>query len=272
MNTKFEEVYDYLDKIKKASLDEGGVILGNLDVKGNITKNAQELVTHNTDKSIISDGTFNRGSWNMPTEGALTQILDNSSAQHSVIVGRGEDGNRYYGIDFLDAYSDPNIRLYSGNHYLQIGKHFEYDGKIVGAKNAVTLKLQTRKHIDYANPWTGYEIPLDTFNGNNIDNLFSQSGNGIKVNRNANLLISGNVGILHSSADSNELDVSLWGSSLGNLAVDFGRRQVNMKTYCFSELFYSVPAGEIISSSMSAGIADTYTILESATWLTIQEV
>lgn len=45
MNTKFEEVYDYLDKIKKASLDEGGVINGDLDINGNITKDKVNVLT-----------------------------------------------------------------------------------------------------------------------------------------------------------------------------------------------------------------------------------
>lgn len=43
-NVKFEEIYDYLDKIQHASLDEGGVILGNLDIKGNVTKRGQQML------------------------------------------------------------------------------------------------------------------------------------------------------------------------------------------------------------------------------------
>lgn len=140
-----------LDKLKKSSggsgnkLDKtGGVILGNLDVIGSLTKNRQEIVTHNTDKSIISGGTFNRGSWNEPNEGALTQIIDNSGSQHSVIVGKGKDGNRHYGIDLLDSYDNPQMKLYAGDNYLLLAP----DGLIHNGKN-ITNQLSNLDYYTY---------------------------------------------------------------------------------------------------------------------------
>ena len=63
----------------------------------------------------------NKGSWNQPTSGLLTQITDNSGAQHSVIVGLKSDGKtRAYGIDFLDNDSSPHMRLYSGSKYFSV--------------------------------------------------------------------------------------------------------------------------------------------------------
>ena len=71
---------------------------------------------------IMSNGGFNQGSWNAPVRGALTQIIDNSSAQHSVIVGRDSSGNRLYGIDMFDSTNTYNtdMRLYAGGRYLAV--------------------------------------------------------------------------------------------------------------------------------------------------------
>lgn len=74
--------------------------------------------SHNTE--VISSGSFNQGSYNIPTKGALTQIIDESYSQHSVIVGRNGSGARVYGIDFLDQTADPNIRIYSGSKYINL--------------------------------------------------------------------------------------------------------------------------------------------------------
>lgn len=71
---------------------------------------------------IMSNGGFNQGSWNAPVRGAITQIIDNSSAQHSVIVGRDSNGNRLYGIDMFDSTTPANtdMRLYAGGYYLTV--------------------------------------------------------------------------------------------------------------------------------------------------------
>lgn len=69
--------------------------------------------------TILSSGGFNQGSWNSPINGAITQIVDDSGAQHSVITGRTSGGSRRYGLDFLDSAS-PIMRIYSGSGQLQI--------------------------------------------------------------------------------------------------------------------------------------------------------
>lgn len=169
-----------LDKLKKSSggngdkLDKtGGVILGNLDIKGNVTKSGQQIVTHNTDKSIVSDGTFNKGSWNIPKEGALTQIINNDKAQHSVIVGRGEDGRRYYGIDLLDSYDAPQMMLFVGSDYLRIDSgRLIFNGTIISDFinnniKGVQITDSNRNLLDT----TRYLLPFSLGSGQRFDNI-----------------------------------------------------------------------------------------------------
>ncbi len=88
---------------------EGSVheFIGNISATGSI----------NPYNSIISRGTFNRGAWSAPTFGALTQMLDNTRNQHSVIVGRTVNGIRKYGLDMYDTEgTDGSFRMQSGSH------------------------------------------------------------------------------------------------------------------------------------------------------------
>ena len=90
---------------------------------------------------IISSGTFNRGAWNSPTSGALTQIIDNTGSHHSVIVGRSSSGTRLYGMDLFDDTdkSGTAMRLYAGSRYLQLSSElstnvsFSTSGSVVAA-------------------------------------------------------------------------------------------------------------------------------------------
>lgn len=69
----------------------------------------------------VLDVPQSRGSWNTPTRGAITVKSDNSSSQHSVIVGLKSDGaTRLYGIDLLDRDTAPVMAFYAGNGSLQI--------------------------------------------------------------------------------------------------------------------------------------------------------
>ena len=69
---------------------------------------------------ILSTGTFNRGTWGTPTKGALTQIIDETQSQHSVIVGRNGSGERVYGLDLYDRTADPTVRLYAGTNHVEL--------------------------------------------------------------------------------------------------------------------------------------------------------
>lgn len=65
---------------------------------------------------------FNRGSWGKPTKGLITQVTDNTNAQHSVMVGLASDGaTRLYGIDLLDSDTDPTMRIDAGGQYIVLG-------------------------------------------------------------------------------------------------------------------------------------------------------
>jgi hypothetical protein len=137
---------------------------GALDVNGNTTISGTATISGNTTISgttnlslvdvsgrIRSAGSFNKGGWNAPTLGALTQIIDNSGSQHSVLTGIREDnGARLYGIDWLDSYTNTNMRLYAGSNYLNIGSAFTINGN-----NISTLQLGTTSSTafrgDYGN-------------------------------------------------------------------------------------------------------------------------
>lgn len=68
-----------------------------------------------------SNNNYNRGSWNVPTRGLITQVTDNSGAQHSALVGLKSDGaTRNYGIDLYDSDTSPAMRLYAGNGFLSV--------------------------------------------------------------------------------------------------------------------------------------------------------
>lgn len=77
--------------------------------------------TFETAWPIRSSGTFNRGAWAAPTKGALTQVIEESSAQHSVVVGVNANDERVYGIDLFDSTTTPNMRLYAGADYVAFG-------------------------------------------------------------------------------------------------------------------------------------------------------
>ena len=91
-------------------------------------KNTEVLGRLKVEKEIISSGSFNRGSWNAPTVGALTQIIDNSNSQHSVIVGKDTSGKRYYGLDFFDSTTSQSLRLYAGSKYLELSSTANING------------------------------------------------------------------------------------------------------------------------------------------------
>lgn len=85
-------------------------------------------------QGMTVSGTFNRGSWGVPTRGAVTQILDDSSGQHSALVGVTQTGERWYGIDLLDTTSGtaaPTMRIQAGENILGIGSVLSYNGKII---------------------------------------------------------------------------------------------------------------------------------------------
>ncbi len=89
--------------------------------------------------SLIFSGTFNRGGWGAPTTGAITQIIDDSTSQHSILVGRVADGTRYYGMDFFDSSTSPKIRLYCGTGYTEFNNDGIYTPGTLGIEGKATL-------------------------------------------------------------------------------------------------------------------------------------
>lgn len=110
-----------LDSGGRMSIDNYNVsMMGSLDVMQASNLYSSLTVDGNIDayNSIISRGTFNQGSWSAPTVGALTQILDTTWNQHSVIVGRTPDGVRRYGLDMYDNTGTNGVfRMQAGDYY-----------------------------------------------------------------------------------------------------------------------------------------------------------
>lgn len=96
--------------------DKTGIALGTVAVNNQITLGKKTQAQ----QEIFSTGSFNKGSWNAPKSGMITQVIDNSGNQHSVIVGRDGSGNRHYGLDFYNNTSSRRIRLYSGSSYFEL--------------------------------------------------------------------------------------------------------------------------------------------------------
>ncbi|GEM_PF-1738148 len=69
---------------------------------------------------IIHSGNLNKGGWGTPTKGAITQVIDSSGSQHSVMVGVDSNNKRCYGIDLYDSPTNPIMRLYAGSRYIDI--------------------------------------------------------------------------------------------------------------------------------------------------------
>ncbi|MFQ9922114.1 MAG: phage baseplate protein [Beduini sp.] len=104
--------------------DKTGVGIGTVAVKNQITLGKKTQAQ----QEIFSTGSFNKGSWNAPKSGVITQIIDSSGSQHSVIVGKDSSGNRHYGLDFYDNTSSRRMRLYSGSDYLEVGSTTSING------------------------------------------------------------------------------------------------------------------------------------------------
>jgi hypothetical protein len=119
--------------------------------------------THETE--IISNSSFNQGTWNAPIKGALTQVVDDTSAQHSVIVGRRKDtGARLYGLDFLDNYTTPIMRIYAGSRYLVLDSD--------GLKQNGTLLLKETDVVDNLTS-TSAIAPLSAKQGKALNDALS---------------------------------------------------------------------------------------------------
>ncbi len=218
-NTKsFEFEVQVIDKLQTSTttlkIDVGQAIFFISSNKKTCYINGQEIVTHNTDKSIISDGTFNKGSWNEPNKGALTQIIDNSGAQHSAVVGLGKDGNRHYGIDLYDNYDSPEMRLYAGNHNLHLGLdgRIEYDGKVVGSKSIITVSVTNRPSKNFTK-WMSEEVPMNNLLSNYGD-AFRFEAPYIKTNRAVKIIAFGLVSV---NSVNTESAIHIVSSQKGNL-------------------------------------------------------
>ncbi|WP_041137920.1 phage baseplate protein [Beduini massiliensis] len=110
--------------------DKTGIAFGTKAIENTIRlgKSTEIVGSLKVEKEMISSGSFNCGSWNTPAVGALTQIINNSNSQHSVIVGKDNSGKRHYGIDFYDSTTNRSLRLYAGTQYFELAGNANING------------------------------------------------------------------------------------------------------------------------------------------------
>lgn len=120
-----------------------GMAIGKASEKDVFEVALDTVITGKLLDTLKSADTFNRGSWNKPTKGLITQITDNSGAQHSVIVGlKSDETTRLYGIDLLDSDSNPIMALYAGTNYLQLGDgYISTDGLLKSTNYGNTVSI-----------------------------------------------------------------------------------------------------------------------------------
>lgn len=170
-------------------LRDGGKAVG-------IGKTADEDERVGTAWPIVYGGNHNQGSWNQPTTGAVTQIIDSSQAQHSVIVGRTADGTRVYGIDLLDAPSSPSIHIYSGSNFFGIdssGAYFNYyqiPTVAVSSANHMTFKDATGTDVRYIRAGSEGLLPY-------------QSGGNGTIGSQSWPFLTAYINTIHGTADGN---------------------------------------------------------------------
>ena len=131
----------------------GSAAIGVYDGKNSRSVCSYDDVNNNINisTSMRSVNAFNRGSWNSPTKGLLTQVTDNSGSQHSVIVGLKSDGaTRLYGIDLYDSDSSPIMRFFAGSSSFELtsvselimfGNIHASDGLLKSIKNGNTVTI-----------------------------------------------------------------------------------------------------------------------------------
>lgn len=178
-----------------------------------------------------------------------------------------------------EIYSTIVVDVYESNTtddivpFYLMGYEYEVTGQYnttctIVTKSAATAYLSTRTSISTTS-WVASTIPLDGIIA--TGDLFSLYGGGIKVNRNANILVSGSNSYL-SSTTGEELDAIIYGSTQGQITVNFEESVSRMFTTTIPSVYWYVPAGEIIYLQLSSGASKSYDMLERATKLTIQEV
>lgn len=129
------------------------------------------------DVPMISNSSFNCGSWNAPVKGMITQRTDNSGGQHSVIVGQSSDGKRIYGIDLYDSDTSPQMRLYAGSGYLGISPtSANFNGSAFLKASDVVNNLTS----------SSTTTPLSANQGRILDNKISRVGNVVITATNSN--------------------------------------------------------------------------------------
>lgn len=290
---RFEELYNYLDKVANNMLDEGGTIQGSLNIEGNvynkgnlniegeITKNGEEIALlkdckkfnyfNHLDDSVLDDIPTLLGEdyqSGKPYYIELNPLTSNSLFKGLTFIVEGVLFNGGYGSQIAYSYDQPNVIK---KRSCWTGTWTEWTN--VSPKHIATYSLNNRLNIT-TTAWALETIPLDNFYTNipTFGDLFSKSNYGIKVNRNAKLLISANLSLISTSANTNELTFAIVGNTQGHIADIFGNDGSGLLSYCASPVLKSVSAGEIISLAVSGGNAYNYTILEKGTYLTIQEV
>lgn len=179
-----------------------------------------------------------------------------------------------YSTIIVDIYEsntiDDTVPFYLMGYNYDVSGSYDTYCQIVEGKSVATLSLSSRTYLNYPTIWTNLQIPINNFS-TNTNNLFSQSGNGIKVNRDAKLLIDAHLGFIIDSTYNGELDFNVL-SSIGDLGSDFGNDSHQYQSRSIPSIYKNIPSGTVITLGIMAGSANNFTILEQQTYLTLKEV
>lgn len=148
-DVRFEEIYNYLDKIAKNMLDEGGAIKGNLNIEGDITQNGQKIgsvIDSLTSTSATDALSANQGKALNESSikykhfyGLSDSVLDDIPT----LLGEDYQSAKPYSIFFNPATADS---LYGGCNFIVEGFHqnggygsqiaYSYDGENIIKKRS----------------------------------------------------------------------------------------------------------------------------------------
>lgn len=223
-----------------------------LDSEGNTINTTYLKLSGGTmTNEIVASGSYNKGSWNQPTTGALTQIVDDSYAQHSVIVGRTAGGTRVYGIDLYDSSTSPIMRLYSGSNYLGISSSgADYNGNAIptiedNGNGYWTIKTPTGSvptyiragtsgFLPYKNGGDGYVGTPDwPFNYGYFNNIYGTLNGNVNGTASGNAVLASPNNLMHSGNEFTYVPDAYSGSVWHNYRTANWNANGNISAYYF---------------------------------------
>lgn len=279
---RFEELYNYLDKVANNMLDEGGTIQGSLNIEGDITQNGKEIALLKDCRTVKYFSGLNDSALDdIPT---LLGEDYQSDKPYSIFFNPATVDSLYGGCCFLvegfyrdEGYGSQTAYSYDGTNIIKkrscwAGTWTEWGN--VNKKDVASLTLSSRTYKDGAAAWTYILVPVDSFNCSN-NSIFTYENNGIRVNKSIKALINFNLSMITYATNISELDIIVSGSTLGEIMKTFSNTTEDDQLFSASgtSKVIDIPAGELINLYMCLSDYRDVCLLEAnSTYLTIQEV